>query len=191
MAQRQGLAPLDRYLEHRRITSGMHGYGRISDVAHGIYVRDQILNSIAIKEIRTLVNDHTALANDLYGSERDWARHDRLNAIFVIEHEYQCGRDEAIVMLVEILDQIMRYYLQLEESLPRTCRDLGVTEPGELEVIDRMVQSHHTWIRGNLDWHRNKGETCRVKERTPPEGFVPASEVKRVAVLDSTQPTTR
>ncbi|MFE4670779.1 hypothetical protein ACFRI7_38270 [Streptomyces sp. NPDC056716] len=158
---------LARYREIVRITSAALPFPLLSDHLSGLYLPDRILNSSPITTMRALIPDHTMAVNDVFSAPREALTNDHLNAVFIIQHEYGCTRDEAVQAVVASADDALRHFQYLEACLPALCRDLPATPTEQADTL-RMASNLKHWFSGNLAWHQH--DTARYANGIQPLG---------------------
>lgn len=140
---------VNTYIELRRLSVGTYmGFTQVEAI-EGFLLPDEVLAHPALVELIQVATDIIAWANDLFSLAQDLKDDFHPNLVFSIQKEHGVELQRAIDVAVEMHDEAVRHFLELERNLPSF---------GEhSENVATLVTGVRRWIRANVDWSIQTG----------------------------------
>jgi len=136
-------------------------------------------HSPQLKLMRQLAADAPAFSNDVYSYDKEAPRGDVYNLVVILQHQRQCGREEAAAAVLAETQWMVDQYLQLSVEIPELCLRLGLSR-AERQAVERYAEGLASWLRGYFDWERS---TARYR----PEGSPPVDRPGHLEPLLATR----
>ncbi|MEV0296125.1 germacradienol/geosmin synthase [Nocardia sp. NPDC050710] len=178
--------PVD-YIEMRRRTFGSDVTKAMSRLSKRDPVLSEVRRKQTILDLENTAADFGALVNDLYSYQKEAEYEGDLhNAVRVLRNFFECGRDEAVGMVNDLLTARIRQFdriVTVEMPVLYTESDLDAAARASL---DRRVVELQDWMAGILHWHEVTGRyrATELEARYRPAGSpVPAAASRLSALL--------
>ncbi|MGH3086609.1 MAG: terpene synthase family protein [Rubrobacteraceae bacterium] len=153
----RGIVPdLATYNRMRPITGGMDVDTNFIEIATGIYLPPEVHGHRVVSSMTRISSLSICWMNDLFSLQKELARGDVHNIVLIIQNQEGLTLDEAIKKAVEMNEDEVRSFLELEKELP----SFGPAIDGDLQ---KYVSILKTRMSGNLDWSM---ESARYKTFT-------------------------
>ena len=136
-------------------------------------------HSPQLKLMRQLAADAPAFSNDVYSYDKEAPRGDVYNLVVILQHQRQCGREEAAAAVLAETQWMVDQYQQLSVEIPELCLRLGLSR-AERQAVERYAEGLASWMRGYFDWERS---TARYR----PEGSPPVDRPGHLEPLLATR----
>jgi germacradienol/geosmin synthase len=145
--------PVD-YIEMRRRTFGSDMTMNLARVTKGRDLPPAVLESRAMRGLEDSAQDYACFMNDVFSYQKEIEFEGELHNIrLVIERFLDIGKDEALVVVGDLMTSRMRQFEHiLENDLPILVEDLALDEPAR-EALAAYVEGLQDWMAGILDWH--------------------------------------
>jgi 5-epi-alpha-selinene synthase len=142
-----GITPnVATYIKMRTLTSGIPTILDLILIALRLDLPPEVLNHSDVQCLSLMANNAVCWANDIFSSHKEMSCGDVHNLVLTLRHEHQCNLQEAIQRAVELHDNEVRAFVELETQLPSFGKDVDYQ-------LERYVSSLCSWMRGSLDWH--------------------------------------
>ncbi|WP_144122614.1 terpene synthase family protein [Catellatospora sichuanensis] len=148
------------YLEIRRHSIGVWPSVEAGERTGHFEIPHTAFRSEQIQAMRRLCSDVVVLVNDALSAGKDRDRND-LNLVPLLQGEEGLTADEAMARIEQMVDQRLREFRRLDDSLDRLHDDLNLA-PAARYDLERYADGMRAWMRGNLDWSL---ETVRYRAR--------------------------
>jgi hypothetical protein len=159
---------VDTYIELRRLSVGTYMVFTQIEAIEGFFLPEEVLSHPALTELIVVATDVIAWANDLFSLAQDMKDEFHPNLVFSLRKQHGLELQAAIDKAVEMHDEAVRRFLELEKKLPSF---------GEHDAqVASYVTGMRRWIRANVDWSIMTG---RYQEG---EAEVQAAPVRHVRV---------
>jgi hypothetical protein len=112
----------------------------------------QVAHTPRLQAMMRIAADLSVLINDVYSVERERAREDPNNLVFVLEDERRVPRKRALDALVQMAHDKMQRFTRLSDEVPAMLDSLRAT-PAERDRVIRYVRGVLSMTRGHLDWY--------------------------------------
>mmetsp|Transcript_9059 Transcript_9059/g.12852 ORF Transcript_9059/g.12852 Transcript_9059/m.12852 type:complete len:192 (+) Transcript_9059:2-577(+) len=127
---------VDEYLHHRAINAGgVFGFVEQCHILQWLHPNEKQLDEQLLLDLSSNVGLHVALANDIYGLERDEKTGD-LNIVLKYEKTRGCSRDEALYWAVK---HMQKSYLDIRSI----CSEHPDTIPAKFQVALDCIGGNH------------------------------------------------
>lgn len=157
-------ANLDDYFRLRAASTCAFGQNDLGEQWGGAEVPAVLWHHPLLQQMRQLGADLVALRNDAMSTAHEdiSGLH---NAIFIIEREQGCGREQAVAVASRLAQRKVDRLVALEHrALPRLLRELD--RAGQ-DAVGGYADILHHWIRGDYEWERLS--TRHERHRALPE----------------------
>lgn len=142
----QGIVPdLATYNRMRPITGGMDVDTDFIEISTGVYLPPEIHGHHIVGSLTRLSNLSVCWTNDFFSLQKELARGDVHNIVVVIQNEDALSLEEAIKAAVEMNEESVHSFLDLERNLP----SFG---PAIDENLEQYVSVLKARMSGNLAW---------------------------------------
>jgi len=157
-------ANLDDYFRLRAASTCAYGQNDLGEHWGGTEVPAALWHHPLLDQMRQLGADLVALRNDAMSTAHEDVS-GLHNAIFIIEREQACGREEAVAVASRLAQTKVDRLVALEHhAVPRLLRRLD--RSGQ-DAVRGYADILHHWIRGDYEWERLS--TRHERHRTLPE----------------------
>jgi pentalenene synthase len=141
------------YLELRRLTIGVRPVVNLAERIGRYEVPACMFAGGNLVQMRDIAEDVVTLVNDVQSAEREAGQGQLLfNSVLLLERRLALPRSRAIEYVRDLVNDRMRTFLRLEETLPGMCDALGLTAAEQRSVSGYVTDGLRTVIRGNYDW---------------------------------------
>ncbi|WP_069162454.1 terpene synthase family protein [Nocardia altamirensis] len=167
--------PVD-YVEMRRRTFGSDLTMALSRFSHGQLVPPKVYRTQTIADLEHTASDYATLLNDLFSYQKETQYEgDFHNAVTVLRNFLECGKDEAVGMVNDLMTARMHQFERIVTSeLPTLYEEYDLT-PEARAALDRRAEELQDWMAAILNWHRHSG---RYPEAQLEERYRPAAAPK-------------
>jgi 5-epi-alpha-selinene synthase len=142
----QGIVPdLTTYNRMRPITGGMDVDTDFIEISTGIYLPTEVRDHHVVSTLTRLSNLSVCWTNDLFSLQKELDRGDVHNVVLVIQHEANLALEDAIKAAIEMNEESVRSFMELEGDLP----SFG---PAIDDNLERFVSVLRARMSGNLAW---------------------------------------
>ncbi|MEH1809774.1 terpene synthase family protein [Nostoc sp.] len=142
----QGHIPdLETYLVMRSFTVGAYPFFELFELVAKIEISEEVRTYPTVKSLTRMANNILAWSNDIFSFSKELKRGDFHNLVILLQHQHQLSLEEAIQQAVDLHNQEVQNFINLEQSLP--C--FGTEVNTELKRYTSFLCS---WMRSNLDW---------------------------------------
>ncbi len=142
----QGIVPdLATYNRMRPITGGMHVDADFIEIATGVYLPPEVHGHRVVSSMTRLSNLSVCWTNDFFSLQKELSRGDVHNIVLVIQNEGDLSLEEAIKAAVEMNEEGIHSFMELEKDLP----SFGPAIDGNLAQYVSVLRAR---MSGNLDW---------------------------------------
>ena len=139
------------------------------ELAHralGFTPPERFLRTTVTRTMAMIAEDVIDTTNDVHSAEKEEARGDFHNLVFVVERERLCTRAEALAEIAADIGAWTREFQRLTAGLPDLYAALGLAGQ-ERERADRHVEAMRNAMRGHYDWSRQSARYAAAN-RIPP-----------------------
>lgn len=139
------------------------------ELAHralGFTPPEKFLRTRVAETMGTITVDVIDTTNDVYSVEKEEARGDVHNLVFVVERERSCTRAQALGEIGADISDWTGEFQRLTAALPDVYTAIGLTGH-ERELADRHVQALRYAMRGHYDWYSRTARYLAAN-RIPP-----------------------
>lgn len=156
--------PVD-YIEMRRRTFGSELTMALTRIGLFREIPAEVLATRTLQEIDASAMDCACLLNDVFSYQKEIEYDGELsNGVLAVQHFLDCGRDEAIPIVNDLMASRRRQFERLATTeLPALAADMGL-DGDTRAALDAYVSELRDWMAGILTWHR---ETARYDQREP------------------------
>lgn len=142
----EGIVPdLATYNRMRPITGGMDVDTDFIEISAGIYLPPEVHGHHVVGSLTRLSNLSVCWTNDFFSLQKELARGDVHNIVVVIQHEDGLSLEDAIKAAIEMNEESVHTFLDLEQALP----SFG---PAIDENLEQYVSVLKARMSGNLAW---------------------------------------
>ncbi len=142
----EGIVPdLTTYNRMRPITGGMDVDTDFIEISTGIYLPPEVHGHHVVGALTRLSNLSVCWTNDFFSLQKELARGDVHNIVVVIQHEDNLTLEDAIKAAIEMNEESVHTFLDLEQTLP----SFG---PSIDENLEQYVSVLKARMSGNLAW---------------------------------------
>ncbi|MEY9962025.1 pentalenene synthase [Streptacidiphilus sp. MAP12-16] len=132
-------------------------------------------HSPPLRLMRQLAADIPSFSNDVRSYRKEAPRGDAYNLVVILQHQRQCGVEEAGAAVLAETQWMIDEYTRLAVEIPELCTRLGLDGP-QRRAVERYADGLASWVAGYLDW---EGHTLRYR----PEGELPADRPNHLEQL--------
>ncbi|GAA5054265.1 terpene synthase family protein [Nocardia callitridis] len=146
--------PVD-YVEMRRRTFGSDLTMALSRFSHGGLVPPRVYRTQTILDLEHTATDYATLLNDLFSYQKETQfEGDFHNAVRVIQNFLECGRDEAVETVNNLMTaRIQQFERIVTTQLPVLYQEYDLDADARA-ALDRRASELEDWMAGILHWHR-------------------------------------
>ena len=144
------------YRYWRLFTSGVYCYFTLIELAHRMTLPARLLEHPLVQKITRSANYVICWSNDLFSLNKELARGDVHNLVYVVHRERQVSIEVAIDYVIERHDSEVAEFQRL-------CHELPVVDPQFDLPIRHYVAGLTFWMRANMDWST---DTYRYRANT-------------------------
>jgi hypothetical protein len=123
-------------------------------------------HSPQLRLMRQLAADIPSFSNDVRSYRKEAVRGDAYNLMTILQHQRQCGMEEASAAVLAETQWMIDEYARLSVEIPELCTRLGLSNH-QRRAVERYSAGLASWVGGYLDW---EDHTLRYR----PEGELPA-----------------
>ncbi|MGN2636383.1 terpene synthase family protein [Nocardia takedensis] len=149
--------PVD-YFEMRRRTFGSDLTKTMSRLSHGDLVPPEVYRAQTLRDLENTATDYATLLNDLFSYRKETEYEGDLhNGVRVLRTFFECGNDEAIDMVADLMTaRIEQFDRIVATDLPTLYAE---SDLGQLarETLDRRVAELRDWMAAIAHWHEQTG----------------------------------
>ncbi|MFE1311294.1 pentalenene synthase [Streptomyces sp. NPDC058755] len=146
-----------QYLAVRRQTIGVQPTVDMAEAAGHFEVPQRVFDSAVLSAMLQIAIDVNLMFNDIASLEKEEARGERNNLVFILQREHGWPKGRSIAHLQDEVHARLSQYLLLESCLSKVC-DIYDLDAAEREAVERYrTDAVRTVIRGSYDWHRSSG----------------------------------
>ncbi|HEX8441105.1 terpene synthase family protein [Archangium sp.] len=158
---------VDTYIELRRLSVGTYMVFTQIEAIEGFLLPEEVLSHPALTQLTVVATDVIAWANDLFSLAQDMKDEFHPNLVFSLQKQHGLELQDAINQAVEMHDEAVRHFLELEKNLPSF---------GEHDAqVASYVTGMRRWIRANVDWSIMTG---RYQEAEPEVQAAPVRHMR-------------
>ena len=132
-------------------------------------------HSPQLRLMRQLAADIPSFSNDVRSYRKEAARGDAYNLVMILQHQRQCGLEEASTAVLAETQWMIDEYARLAVEIPELCTRLGLTGH-QRRAVERYASGLASWVGGYLDW---EDHTLRYR----PEGELPGDRPNHLEQL--------
>lgn len=145
------------YLAMRRRTIGVQPTVDLGERAAHCEVPQCIFDSAVLSAMLVIAIDVNLLFNDIASLEKEEARGEQNNMVFILMREHGWSRRRSIAQMQEEVRTRLDQFLLLESCLPRLFDTFDLTQQERENVERYRHDAVRSVIRGSYDWHRSSG----------------------------------
>ncbi|WP_254189654.1 terpene synthase family protein [Nocardia noduli] len=149
--------PVD-YIEMRRRTFGSDLTKTMSRLSHGDLVPPEVYRVQTLRDLENTASDYAALLNDLFSYRKETEYEGDLhNGVRVLRSFFECGRDEALGMVNDLMTARIRLFDRIATTeLPLLYAESDL-DAAARALLDRRVVELKDWMAGIAYWHEKTG----------------------------------
>ncbi|MBC3842920.1 hypothetical protein GXW82_30350 [Streptacidiphilus sp. 4-A2] len=136
-------------------------------------------HSPQLRLMRQLAADAPAFSNDVYSYDKEAPRGDVYNLVVILQHQRQCGREEAAAAVLAETQWMVDQYQQLAVEIPQLCDRLGL-DRSQRRSVERYAEGLAAWMSGYFIWESDT-------ERYRPQGSPPVDQPGHLEPLLATR----
>lgn len=150
-----GRAPsIPAYLKMRAYSGAVHTAFDFLDVTAGGMIPAELREHAVLQQLALMANNCICWVNDIFSYPKEIQEGHATNLVLLLQRERGLAVDDAVARAVELHNEELRAFLELERELPRFSHKLS---PAALAYVEGM----RAWMFGNLAWSR---ETARYQQ---------------------------
>ncbi|MFH8289778.1 pentalenene synthase [Streptomyces sp. NPDC018059] len=145
------------YLGMRRHTIGVQPTVDLAEATGHFEVPHRVFDSAVMSAMLRVAVDVNLMLNDIASLEKEEARGETNNMVFILMREHGWPRSRSIAHMQDEVRVRLEEFLLLESILPKVCDAFSLTAD-EREAVERYrLDAVRPVIRGSYDWHRSSG----------------------------------
>ncbi|MGV9877990.1 pentalenene synthase [Streptomyces sp. NPDC003006] len=145
------------YLNMRRHTIGVQPTVDLAEATGHFEVPHRVFDSAVMSAMLRIAVDVNLMLNDIASLEKEEARGELNNMVFILMREHGWPRSRSIAYMQDQVRVRLEEFLLLESALPKVCDAFSLTSH-EREAVERYrLDAVRPVIRGSYDWHRSSG----------------------------------
>ncbi len=137
---------IDTYIIMRRLSAGVDVSLPLIELCDQLMIPDFVQKHYIFKQLKLITSNILGWSNDIFSVSREMGNGDFHNLVLVLHYQQQISLQQAIEYAVEMHDQEVRTFMNLEASVP----SFGAKVDSE---FTKYISGLRAWIRGNLDWY--------------------------------------
>lgn len=141
----EAVPELIKYRKMREVSVGLYFGFRLGELTDGIRLPLMVRDHPTVRSLESKAAYIVGLANDIYTVEKELAKGEVNNMVFVLMHEESLDFEGALARAVELHDAETREYTELVASLPSFTPELDGELKRYVEVLSSMISGHRTW----------------------------------------------
>ncbi len=150
---------VESYIRLRPFTGGLLTDIDLIELAECISLPIAVRKHPEFVELTEITNNVVCWSNDIISLQKEHRHQDMHNLVLIIDHQQSIGLQEAIYRVSERIEQQVRRFILLEQSLPH----FGPEADGHVAAVVTIMRA---WMRGNLDWSFESGRYLPAAART-------------------------
>lgn len=168
--------PVD-YLEMRRKTFGSELTASLARLRQSSRVPPEVFRAGTMRSLDNSAMDYACLLNDLFSYQKEIEfEGDRHNCVLVVQHFLDCGRDQALAIVGDLMNSRMHQFQHvIAAELPVLCDDFELDDAAR-GAVDGYVRQMQNWLSGILNWHQgcDRYDEAALRDRYGATGIVEA-----------------
>ncbi|GAC1646362.1 MAG: hypothetical protein NVS4B8_18490 [Herpetosiphon sp.] len=133
------------YVAMRPLTSGMHAYIDLIEIAERIVLPEKVRNHPVIARLNALATSAACWTNDIVSCKKELLQGDVHNVVLTMSHEYKLPMQQALDRAAALHDTEVRTFVDEVSRLPGFGPEVDL-------LLGKYISVLRSYIRGNLDW---------------------------------------
>ncbi|MET7855333.1 pentalenene synthase [Streptomyces avermitilis] len=145
------------YLAMRRQTIGVQPTVDLAERACHCEVPQRVFDSAVLFAMLQIAIDTNLILNDIASLEKEEARGELNNMVFILMREHGWTRGRSIAHMQDGVRTRLEQFLLLEACLPKVYDTFELTAQERESAEKYRMDGVRSVIRGSYDWHRSSG----------------------------------
>jgi 5-epi-alpha-selinene synthase len=143
----QGIVPeLNTYIRIRSLSVAVELAIDLTEFCNHLMIPNFLRQHDTIQKLRQRTTNIIAWCNDIFSVFREMKNNDVHNLVAVLHYQKKISLEQAIHDAAKMHDQEVRYFMNLEISLPYFGEEVDTQ-------VTKYISGMYSWIRGNYDWY--------------------------------------
>jgi hypothetical protein len=149
----EAVPEVGRYRKMREVSVGLYFGFRLGELTDGITLPQSVREHPIVRELESRASYIVGLANDIYTVEKERARGEVNNMVFVLMHAEGVSFEEALAHVVELHDTETLQFMTIAAELPSFDPKVDGELRRYVDVLTSMISGHRTWADETARYH--------------------------------------